>query len=159
MVSSANPSLPGQPVCFAENLNALAPGAELDGQRTIQIDGTNAGGPIFLTNATGSYTLSGLAHGIHTATVEYPGDMKLCWLDESLAATQLVNTPPFAGPMRSNVIPEQRESFDCDIAPKLIRVECHRHGAQKKRSDAIAFAPCPDCTNYASNTVAPSMHH
>src|ERR1043166_4058425 len=98
VTSSANPSLPGQPVAFTATLSAVAPGVgTLTGTVRFKTDGMNAGAPVSLGGGMANYTNSSLAHGTHTVTAEYAGDGNFTGCTNLLSPAQLINTPPVAG--------------------------------------------------------------
>jgi len=73
VTSSQNPSIYGQPVTFTANVNA--PSGTPTGTVQFQIDGTNFGSPISLTNGSASTAaISNLAVGNHSVTAVYSGD-------------------------------------------------------------------------------------
>ena len=98
LISSANPSLPGQAVVFRFTLNAVAPGQGTPaGTAQFKVDGTNAGAAVSLSGGTASLTSSTLAHGLHTVAAEYVGDANFTGTTNLLAPSQLINTAPVAG--------------------------------------------------------------
>ena len=100
VTSAANPSLPGQPVTFTLTLGAVAPGAGTPtGTVQFKFDGTNAGAPAVLSGAAASCTNAGLAPGLHTVRAEYAGDGNFTGTTNVLSPSQLINTPPVAGPV------------------------------------------------------------
>ena len=99
LISSRNPSPPGQPVAFTFTLNAVAPGAGTPtGTAQFRIDGTYAGGPVSLSGGVAGYSTTNLAHGTHTVVAEYAGDGNFTGTTNLLSPAQLINTPPVAGP-------------------------------------------------------------
>jgi len=98
LISSANPSLPGQPVAFTFTVNAVAPGQGTPtGTVQFKIDGTNAGAAVSLSGGTARLTNSTLAHGLHTVAAEYAGDANFTGTTNLLSPNELINTPPVAG--------------------------------------------------------------
>lgn len=99
VASSLNPSLPGQSASFTVSLQTVAPGAGTPtGTVQFQIDGTNAGGPVLLNGGTATFSTATLSHGIHVVVAEYAGDGNFIGTTNRLLPSQLVNTPPVAGP-------------------------------------------------------------
>ena len=97
--SSPNPSPPSQPVAFTFTLNAVAPGSGTPtGTAQFRIDGTTADGPVSLSGGIAGYSTTNLAHGTHTVVAEYAGDGNFTGTTNVLAAAQVINTPPVAGP-------------------------------------------------------------
>ena len=98
LISSANPSLPGQAVAFTFTVNAAASGQGTPaGTAQFKIDGTNAGAAVSLSGGTASLTNSTLAHGLHTVAAEYAGDANFTGTTNLLSPNELINTPPVAG--------------------------------------------------------------
>ena len=99
VTSTPNPSLPGQPVSFTLTLGAVAPGAGTPtGTAQFRIDGTNVFGPLALGGGVAGYSTTSLSHGLHIVGAEYAGDGNFIGTTNALAANQLINTPPVAGP-------------------------------------------------------------
>ncbi len=97
VVSSADPALPGSSVIFTTTLSAVAPGVGTpDGTVNFRIDGTIAGSGT-LSGGVATFTTSSLTHGSHTVTAEYAGSLDFVGITNSLAASQVINTPPLAG--------------------------------------------------------------
>lgn len=97
LISSANPALPGSNVTFTETLSAVAPGGGFpDGTVNFRIDG-NVVGSGTLSGGVASLTTSSLTAGSHTVTAEYGGSLDFVGTTNSLAAPQIINTPPVAG--------------------------------------------------------------
>ena len=97
LVSSANPSLPGQAVAFTFTVNAAASGQGTPaGTAQFKIDGTNAGAAVSLSGGTASLINSTLAHGLHTVAAEYAGDANFTGTTNLLSPSQLINTAPVA---------------------------------------------------------------
>src|SRR5205814_581764 len=98
VTSSADPSLPGQPVTFTDTLGAMPPGTGTPtGTVRFKIDGANSGGPVPLNGGAASYTNSSLSHGAHTIVAEYAGDANFAGTTNLLSPNQLINTPPVTG--------------------------------------------------------------
>jgi hypothetical protein len=99
LVSSVNPSLPGQPVSFTFTLSPVAPATGTPGGLVqIKVDGTIVGQAILLVSGVARYTSSSLMHGTHTVVASYAGDANFIGTTNTLSPSQLVNTPPVAGP-------------------------------------------------------------
>ncbi len=97
LVSSKNPSRPGDSVTFTGSLSAVAPGAGVPtGVVQFKIDRANAGAPVALAAGVAQLATSALAAGVHTVTAEYAGDGNFSGSTNSLAPLQSVNTPPVA---------------------------------------------------------------
>jgi hypothetical protein len=97
LVSSANPSPTGSNVTFTAAVTAVTPGAGTPtGAVNFRIDGT-----IFdsgtMSGGVAIWTTNNLAHGSHTVVAEYPGDSNFTGTTNSLATSQVINTPPVAG--------------------------------------------------------------
>ncbi len=97
VASSANPALPGASVMFSMNIGPVAPGAGTPaGTVNFRIDGSIAGsGP--LSGGVATFATSTLAHGSHTVSAEYAGDVNFTGTTNALAVDQVINTPPVAG--------------------------------------------------------------
>jgi subtilisin-like proprotein convertase family protein len=96
VVSSANPALPGASVTFTATLSAVAPGAGAPaGTVNFRIDGSIIGSGN-LVGGVASFSTSNLAHGSHTVTAEYAGSLNFVGTTNSLAQSQVINTPPVA---------------------------------------------------------------
>jgi hypothetical protein len=99
VTSSTNPCPPGQPVTFTLALSAVLPAVGTPtGAAQFKVDGANAGSPVSLTAGTAAYTTAALTHGTHTISAEYAGDANFIGTTNALAAPQLINTAPVAGP-------------------------------------------------------------
>jgi MBG domain (YGX type)/Bacterial Ig domain len=100
VTSTANPSLPGQPVSFTLTLGAVTPGAGTPtGTAQFRIDGTNVIGPLALSGGVAGYSMTNLSHGLHVVGAEYAGDGNFIGTTNVLSPAQLINTPPVAGPV------------------------------------------------------------
>ena len=97
LVSSTNPSLPGQSISFTLTLSAVAPGSGTPtGLAQFKIDGTNVGSPVVVSSGVATILTSTLSHGSHTIVAEYAGDANFGGTTNQLTP-QLINTPPVAG--------------------------------------------------------------
>lgn len=97
LVSSKNPSLPGDAVTFSYSLAAVAPGAGVPtGTVQFKIDGVNAGAPVALAAGVAQLATSSLSAGSHTVVAEYAGDGNFLGATNALAPVQVVNSPPQA---------------------------------------------------------------
>ena len=95
--SSSNPARPGQTVTLVVGLTAVAPSAGIpSGVVQFKIDGAAAGSPVALASGAAAYSVSTLAHGAHTVVAEYAGDANFTGATNTLAASQIINTPPVA---------------------------------------------------------------
>jgi streptogramin lyase len=72
LMSSANPSVYGQPVTFTATVSAAS--GTPTGSVQFQVDGNNLGGPVSLVNGSASLTTATLTAGSHTVTAIYSGD-------------------------------------------------------------------------------------
>ena len=100
VTSTANPSLPGQPVSFTLTLGAVAPGTGTPtGTAQFRIDSTNVIGPLALSGGVAGYSTTNLSHGLHVVGAEYAGDGNFIGTTNVLSPVQLINTPPVAGPV------------------------------------------------------------
>jgi hypothetical protein len=97
IVSSANPALPGSNVTFTMSVSAVAPGAGTpSGSVNFRIDGSIRGSGT-LSDGVATFTTNGLGIGAHTIAAEYAGDLNFVGTTNSLAQSQVINTPPVAG--------------------------------------------------------------
>lgn len=97
VISSANPALPGASVTFTATLNAVAPGAGApDGSVNFRIDGSVLGSGT-LSGGVATFATSTLSHGPHTVVAEYAGSQNFVGTTNSLAQSEVINTPPVAG--------------------------------------------------------------
>ena len=97
VVSSTNPALPGASVTFTDNLTAVAPGAGMPtGSVQFTIDGSMVGAPVPVVNGSASFSTSSLGHGTHSVAAAYSGDTNFLGATNTLAAQQVINTPPIA---------------------------------------------------------------
>jgi autotransporter-associated beta strand protein len=73
VTASANPAVFGQPVTFTATVAAVSPGAGVPGGTVqFQVDGTNVGSPVALTNGSAtSSAISTLGVGNHIVTASY----------------------------------------------------------------------------------------
>ncbi len=92
LVSSANPSVYGQPITFTATITATAPGGGTPAGTVTFLDGGSAMGTATLS-AGGVATLStgALSTGSHTITATYAGDGNFAGCTGSLAGSQTVN--------------------------------------------------------------------
>src|SRR5262249_15284431 len=75
LVSSVNPSAPGQSVTFTATVAGAVPGSNTPlGRVTFTIDGV-AGAPVTLVNGVATFTTSTLSAGNHTVVAQYSGGM------------------------------------------------------------------------------------
>jgi hypothetical protein len=74
LVSSSNPSVPGQPVTFTATLSAVAPGAGTPTGTVTFKDGATMLGTATLAGGTAAFTTSALLEGSHSITASYGGD-------------------------------------------------------------------------------------
>jgi hypothetical protein len=99
LTSSTNPSLPGQAVSFTLALAAVPPATGTPtGTVQFKVGGTNAGSPAPLNSGAASFMTASLAHGSHTISAEYAGDANFAGATNTLSPSQLIDTPPVAGP-------------------------------------------------------------
>jgi hypothetical protein len=63
----------------------------------FRIDGTNAGAPASLAAGVAGYSTAAIPHGSHSISAAFPGDSNFSGSTNSLAANQVINTPPVAG--------------------------------------------------------------
>jgi hypothetical protein len=97
VASSANPALPGTNVTFTMTVGAVAPGAGTpSGTVNFRIDGSIAGSGN-LSGGVAAFSTSSLSHGSHTVAAEYAGDSNFVGTSNSLAQSEVINTPPVAG--------------------------------------------------------------
>jgi hypothetical protein len=97
VASSANPQLPGSNVTFTATISAVAPGVGTpSGTVSFRIDGVGVGSGT-LSVGVATFTTSTLALGAHTVVAEYAGDGNFTGTTNTLAANQVINTPPVAG--------------------------------------------------------------
>ncbi len=97
LVSSANPALPGADVTFTMTVSAVAPGAGTPtGTVNFKVDGSVLGSGT-LSGGEATFTTNNLAHGSHTIIAEYAGDTNFGGATNTLAQSQVINTPPVAG--------------------------------------------------------------
>jgi hypothetical protein len=95
VTTSTNPALPGATVTFTSTLSAVAPGGGTPtGTVQFVIDGAPAGAPANLTNGMAVFSTSTMAHGLHSVAGLYAGDNNFTGSSNSLAAAELINTPP-----------------------------------------------------------------
>ena len=96
VISSPNPSLPGNPFAVTATISALAPSfAVPDGSVQFVVDGTPVGGPVMLTNGIATTNLTLVTHGFRNISAEYAGNTNVVGSTNSVS--QLINTPPTAG--------------------------------------------------------------
>ncbi len=97
VTSSSNPQVPGQPVTFSLALSPVPPSVGTPtGTVQFRVDGAPAGAPVGIVSGVATYTTSGLSLGNHTIITEYAGNPNFTGTTNSLAALQLINTPPIA---------------------------------------------------------------
>ncbi len=90
--SSANPSLPGELMTFGVMVIPLSAGPTPTGTIQFQIDGTNLGSAVTLTNgAAASGLVTSLGVGTHTVTAIYSGDAT--YPSSTATLTQTVENP------------------------------------------------------------------
>jgi hypothetical protein len=78
-------------------LSAVAPGAGTPtGTVNFKVDGTLLGSGT-LSSGEATFTTNNLAHGSHTISAEYAGDTNFGGATNTLAQSQVINTPPVAG--------------------------------------------------------------
>ena len=65
----------------------------------FRIDGSIAGSGV-LSGGAAAFTTNSLAHGSHTVTAEYAGDVNFIGTTNSLAQAEVINTPPVAGDVK-----------------------------------------------------------
>ncbi len=97
VVSSENPAVPGAEVTFTMTVSPVAPATGTPtGPVNFRIDGSIAGSGT-LAGGVATFATSTLAHGSHTVSAEYAGDVNFTGTTNALAADQVINTPPVAG--------------------------------------------------------------
>jgi len=121
LVSSANPSVFGQPVTLTATVAAVAPGAGSPTGTITFTDGTNALGTVDVGPDTGeqaSITVDTLGVGPHAITASYSGDGD--FLASSDVTTQTVHKAQTATVLTSSVNPSQSGQavrFTAQVAP------------------------------------------
>jgi hypothetical protein len=96
VVSSVNPSAPGQSVTFTASIGAVTPGAGTPtGTVQFQIDWSNAGRPVSIgstsSGTTATFSVTGLSAGTHGVTATYSGDGCFAGSTGTLSGGQTVN--------------------------------------------------------------------
>lgn len=85
VVSSVNPSNPGQTVTFTANVAIVAPGAgALSGTVQFQVDGANFGAPVALAGNSATLAAPSLSTGYRIVTATYGGNTNLAASTSSL---------------------------------------------------------------------------
>jgi hypothetical protein len=105
-ISSANPSVFGQPVTFTAAVAPVAPGSgDPGGSVQFSVDGVATGSPVALTDGTAtSAPIGNLTTGVHEITAAYLGDTRFAG-SESDAIDQTVNRAKTTTSLRSSENP------------------------------------------------------
>jgi S-adenosylmethionine/arginine decarboxylase-like enzyme len=110
VVSAVNASVSGQSVTFTATISSSPPGAGTPtGTVQFLIDGSNAGGPLIVSNAggetTASFSTATLTVGTHTVTASYSGDDNFAGSTGSLTGGQVVNKANTSTAVTSSAAP------------------------------------------------------
>ncbi|HEU5001333.1 MAG TPA: Ig-like domain repeat protein [Actinomycetota bacterium] len=120
VTSTANPSVFGQPVAFAAQVDAGAHGTP-PGSVQFTIDGAPAGGPLPLTGGVAALPpTAALAVGTHTVTATYLGAPSFGPSTGQLAGGQVVDQASVAGILSSSTNPSvfgQPVTFTLTVSP------------------------------------------
>jgi hypothetical protein len=98
VTTSANPSPTGSNVTLTATLTAVSPASGTP-TGTVQFlaDGGALGAPASLSGGVASLTTNGLAHGTHTLTAHYAGDVNFTGSTNTLSPNQVIDRAPLAG--------------------------------------------------------------
>lgn len=103
LVSSLNPSLPGQTVTFTATVSAVSPGAGTPTNAVQFLTNGVAASLISLnTNAQAAFSTGLLHHGTNLIAAAYVSDGNFLASTNSLS--QVVNTPPLANPLNLGAV-------------------------------------------------------
>jgi hypothetical protein len=119
--SSANPATPGQLVTLTANVTSTFPGDTLvpTGQVTFNDGATALGSATLNANGVATFQISSLAIGMHSITVQYPGDTNFTG-SASTAFSQFVVLPDYtlaAAPTTQTVNPGSAASYTITLDP------------------------------------------
>jgi hypothetical protein len=98
VATSANPSPTGSNVTLTATVTAVSPASGTP-TGTIQFlaDGGALGAPATLSGGVATLTTNGLAHGPHTLTADYAGDINFTGSTNTLSPNQIIDSAPLAG--------------------------------------------------------------
>jgi hypothetical protein len=164
LVSSANPSLPGNNVTFTMSLGAAAPGAGVpSGTVNFIVDG-GAAASVTLSYGVAALTMNNLALGSHSVAAEYSGDLNFAGTTNVLAQPQVIATPLVAGGFTLQRYPTQGVKvlvatlLACDSNPdggtlNLVVSSSSANGATISEADGwVCYTPAIGFTNADSFT-------